>query len=147
VHDHGFLGRKHRGAFDFDQHFAEIVTATNAATATAQGKEQLRTWCNAYCQFGLERPGHYRVLFESWIAERVDVPLAQLPGHALHADLLRQITDALPRRRADGEDIGELVELIWAQLHGLVSLRINKPSFPWSPMPQLVDRFLRQILS
>src|SRR5205809_305799 len=34
--------------------FAEIVTATNAATATAQGKEQLRTWCNAYCQFGLE---------------------------------------------------------------------------------------------
>ena len=126
--------------------FAELVGATHAAAATAQGADRLRAWCNAYCRFGLERPGHYRVLFESWVAEKVDVPLSQLPGHPLHADLLNTLTDALPTPKRGSEDLDELIALVWAQLHGLVSLRINKPSFPWAPMPELVDRFLLRLL-
>jgi hypothetical protein len=31
------------------------------------------------------------------------------------------------------------VVLLWATLHGLVTLRISRPSFPWPPLRQLID--------
>jgi hypothetical protein len=32
--------------------------------------------------------------------------------------------------------------LLWAALHGFVTLRVNKPQFPWPPIEQLVDATL-----
>lgn len=40
----------------------------------------------------------------------------------------------------------QVATLTWAGLHGLVSLRINKPSFPWPPIDHLVDGLLGRLL-
>jgi AcrR family transcriptional regulator len=123
--------------------YGQLTSATSAATARhADPADRLRAWCVAYCQFGLERPGHYRVMFESWNAERVERPLAELPGHELWQSLLAALVAC--ETRAD--DLDELATLLWAGLHGLVSLRINKPSFPWAPIEHLVDAHLRCLL-
>jgi Tetracyclin repressor-like, C-terminal domain len=69
-------------------------------------------------------------MFESWSAEEVDLPLPQLPGHEVWQSLQSALgTCGVPL--GDREQLGTL---IWAGLHGLVSLRINKPSFPWPPI-------------
>jgi AcrR family transcriptional regulator len=122
--------------------FSELTAATSAATTSADPAGRLREWCLAYCRFGLEHQGHYRAMFESWNAERVDLPEAELPGHALRRSLLTAITAC----GTPADDIEELGTLIWAGLHGLVSLRINKPSFPWPPIEHLVDGHLRRML-
>jgi Tetracyclin repressor-like, C-terminal domain len=96
-----------------------------------------------YCRYGLDRPGHYRALFESWNAEHVDTPLDELPGHELWKSLL----GAVAACGVPEDERAELGTLIWAGLHGLVSLRINKPSFPWPGIEQLVDGHLRRMLS
>jgi AcrR family transcriptional regulator len=122
------------------QHRFDVLTAetTRAASQFDTPCDQLRAWCLKYCHFGLTHPGHYRLLFESWSAERVDVPLTDLPGYGLRTGLLALIADcALPT-----DDVEQLGTLIWAALHGLVSLRINKPSFPWPPIETLVDALL-----
>jgi AcrR family transcriptional regulator len=126
------------------QQYGELGTATSVAVAGhADPAGRLRAWCLAYCRFGLEQPGLYRAMFESWNAERVDVPLAELPGHGLLQSLLAALAACGTR---EGE-LDELGTLLWAGLHGLVSLRINKPSFPWPPIERLVDGHLRRMLA
>jgi AcrR family transcriptional regulator len=123
--------------------FGELTASTSAAMArSGDPAGRLREWCLAYCRFGLDRPGHYRAMFESWNAERVDLPLAELPGYALRQSLLTAIAACGTR----AGDVDELGTLLWAGLHGLVSLRINKPSFPWPPIEHLVDGQLRRML-
>jgi AcrR family transcriptional regulator len=123
-----------------EERFAELtMIVTDAVGRAGDTRDRLRAWCVAYCRFGLEHPGHYRVLFESWAAERTDVPLAELPGHGLYQSLLA-VLEPLSTNPEDQ------AVLLWAGLHGLVSLRINKPSFPWPPITELVDRLLRHLV-
>jgi AcrR family transcriptional regulator len=125
------------------QHRFEALTAetSGAAAQFDRPRDQLRAWCLTYCRFGLTHPGHYRVLFDSWSAERVDVPLTDLPGYGLRCGLLALIADCT----SSADDVEQLGTLIWAALHGLVSLRINKPSFPWPPIETLLDALLTRM--
>lgn len=115
--------------------------ATRAASRASNPRSKLRAWSLAYCRFGLENPGHYRVLFD-WPGERVIVPMADLPGHGLYQSLLDVLRPCLPT----GESVDDLAVLVWAGLHGLVSLRISKPSFPWRPVDKLVDAYLGRLV-
>ena len=38
-------------------------------------------------------------------------------------------------------------QLIWEQLHGLVSLRISRPKFPWPPLEQTVIAAVDRLLT
>jgi len=126
-----------------ERQFGALTAATAAAMSDSTDPvDRLRRWCLAYCRFGLQQQGHYRAMFESWNAERVDLPLAELPGSALHHSLLTAVAAC----GAPAEEVDELATLVWAGLHGLVSLRINKPSFPWPPIDQLVDGQLRRLM-
>jgi Tetracyclin repressor-like, C-terminal domain len=123
--------------------FGELAAATSATTQRSTDPvERLRAWCLAYCRFGLEHQGHYRAMFESWNAERVDLPPAELPGYGLRQSLLTAIAAC----GTPADDVDELGTLVWAGLHGLVSLHINKPSFPWPPIDDLVDGHLRRMM-
>lgn len=126
-----------------EQRFAELTEVTARATARAEDpRARLRAWSLAYCQFGLANAGHYRALFDSWPAEQVDVPLGQLPGSGLYESLLAVLRPCLrPNDNAD-----DLAVLVWAGLHGLVSLRAGKPSFPWPAIEKLVDAHLDRIV-
>ncbi len=39
-----------------------------------------------------------------------------------------------------------LASLLWTMTHGVASLRITKPTFPWPPVEQQVDELLDVIL-
>lgn len=126
-----------------DRRFAELAEVTaRAAARSGDPRARLRAWCLAYCRFGLANAGHYRALFDSWQAERVDVPLPQLPGYGLYLGLLATLRPCL--RPSDNAD--DVAVLVWAGLHGLVSLRMSKPSFPWRPIEELVDAHLDRIV-
>ena len=62
----------------------------------------------------------------------------QLPGSAVFAGLRRRLLDVMGRRRRSTVDPLSVTICLWAGLHGLASLRISKPSFPWPPLESLV---------
>ncbi len=124
------------------QRFDELqVIVTAAASSETDPGDALLAWCTAYVGFGLGHPGHYRVLFESWNAHRVELPLSELPGSGVFSSLVDVVTAARPA--SPDEDVPLLV---WAGLHGIVSLRINKPSFPWPPAEQLVREMVARLV-
>jgi len=131
----------------YQERFGELTTfLREAAAGTPEPAGQLRACCLAYERFALERPNAYRVLFDVPGIQQDPPPgvaREDLPG-VLFFDTMRGLVercmDAGEARRAD--PVLATTCLI-AALHGMASLRINRPSYPWPPIEVVVDHLLR----
>lgn len=120
-------------------HFEELRQAIVAAkTAEEEAVAQLRAGCLAYCRFGLERPGAYRVLFQTPRGSTPD----QLIGLEAFATLADGIAACMAAGAAPPNDPTRIATTVWAGLHGIVSLRQAMPRFPWPPVESMVNDVL-----
>ncbi|MBF6171166.1 TetR/AcrR family transcriptional regulator [Nocardia blacklockiae] len=114
--------------------FAELHAALTAASAgSTDAAQRLSAICRAYVDYGLRHPGHYRVLFGTAGTPGWEPTAEQLPGlstFGLLVDAAAAAGSADPRATAT---------CLWAALHGLVTLRQDRPSFPWQEPETLVD--------
>ena len=127
-----------------DRRFGELTRMQDEALGeNADPRDRVRAGCLAYCAFGLSHPGHYQVMFTSPLQLPENSTPDQWPGWVPFQRLITAV----------GECIGApeaffTAQLIWEQLHGIVSLRISRPRFPWPPLEQTVltavDRLLAQ---
>jgi AcrR family transcriptional regulator len=118
----------------------------DAAKAGGGAWERLLARSVASVRFGLEEPGHYKVLFEGRVVPRLnDRRLGNLgrPLLARSIELIRAIP-ARPGRVSD--DPERLSLLLWSGLHGVISLRINKPTLDWPPATELAEQITRTII-
>src|SRR6202048_3148312 len=110
---------------------------TDAAKAGGGAWERLLARSVAIVRFGLEHPGHYKVLFEGRVVPRLNDPRIASFGRPLlvrSVELIREIPSQ-PGRVSD--DPERLSLLLWSGLHGVISLRINKPTLDWPPATEL----------
>jgi hypothetical protein len=131
--------------------FAEQVAIraaaeTDAAKAGGGAWERLLARSVASVRFGLEHPGHYKVLFEGRVVPRLNDPRVASFGRPLlerSIELIREIPSQ-PGRISD--DPERLSLLLWSGLHGVISLRINKPTLDWPPATELAEQITRTII-
>jgi AcrR family transcriptional regulator len=121
--------------------FDELDAARDAASATISDPgERLLARSQAYCRFALSCPGLYQVMFQVTLPDSATLPAPRAPGRRSFETLVESIERVQRSRRASERDPRELATLLWATLHGLVSLRISRPNFPWPPLePQVND--------
>ncbi len=115
-----------------------------AATHGADPWDRIRCRGRAYLRWGLDNPEHYRILMMSRpdaTPERfVDERLADTTGlDAVAADLMAAADDG---RIAPIADPVEQTQLLWMVIHGMVSLVISKPDFPFGPVDEMYDAIL-----
>lgn len=123
------------------QRFAEFGAELEAASSgIADPKDQLRARCHAYAEFAARHPGHYAVMFTA-IPETGPAAEADLPGAGIVADIARLVAACAP-----AVDPRETALLIWAGLHGIVSLRVSKPRIHWPPATVLIDALLDRLV-
>lgn len=127
----------------FEVRFADLIGQLRAAAGTGdRPAERLRALCRAYCAYALRHPGHYRVLFGTpgapgWPVEQ----LHGMPALALLQDAVRAcVDDTRP-------DTAQVTICLWAGLHGLVTLRRDRPSFPWPDLDELIDTLIGGAIS
>jgi AcrR family transcriptional regulator len=125
--------------------FADL-TATLAAAVEQTDRSALpepnkaharvRSLCAAYCRYAQAHPGHYRVLFGTAGTPRREPPqLAAMPALRLLDDAVRSCQpDPVPGQAPTPTTI-----CLWAALHGLITLRRDRPSFPWPDLDELID--------
>lgn len=126
----------------------EIRDAAEAEVAKAGGDawDRLLARSLASVRFGIENPGHYKVMFEGRAVPRLDDPRLASFGRPLllrSMELIRDIP-AEPRRVSD--DPERLSLLLWSGLHGVVSLNINKPTLDWPPALDMAGQIVRAIV-
>ncbi len=117
--------------------FAELRAALEDSQRDPDPARRLTALCRAYLDYGLTHPGHYRVLFGTagtpgW--EPTPEQLPGLPTFQLLVDGLTACNSADPKVDAT---------CLWAALHGLVTLRQDRPSFPWPEPAVLIDALVR----
>jgi AcrR family transcriptional regulator len=95
----------------------------------------------AYVEFGLNNREHYRIMFmgkaDTAPARFVDERVA---GQAAFDHLVAEVENCKAAGVLEG-DAFVIACGLWAKVHGLTSLLISKPNFPWPP----VDVFLESL--
>jgi AcrR family transcriptional regulator len=113
----------------------------DAMTGTADPAAALQACCDAYCRFGLDRPGHYQVLFGATLALDPARP-GDRPGERVFGRLVDAVQACIDAGTARQGDAHLMAVNIWVALHGIVSLRTSRPSHPWPPVDTLVTAAL-----
>jgi len=126
--------------------FAELQRHIDKAKhAHTSSRARLRAHCLAYYDYGLSSPGHYKLLFESRLTRRLGIGYQGSPGSRVFEDFIDTVRQCVAAQAISGQDVMQDAVVLWAGLHGIVSLRWSKPGFPWPPVETLADRLLQAL--
>ncbi len=127
-----------------EQRFRDLLAAVQAASAAAgpdaAPAERLRRGCGAYVRYGLENPGHYRVLFDTPTDPYAD-PTDEAADDAFGA-LVAGVAACQEAGAARAGDPYDLASLVWSSMHGLVMLRIVFAHFEWPDVQEQLEALL-----
>ncbi|MGW2823556.1 TetR/AcrR family transcriptional regulator [Streptomyces sp. NPDC001443] len=121
---------------------AGLLRAVDAAEAGVDPVAALRARTAVLGAWSREHPGLYKVLHESTLNRRRDMPFKEEMAERTTA-AIRRCMDAGLAPRGDAETVS--LDLRTA-VHGAVSLRVNEPELPWPPLEEQVDRFLVKLV-
>lgn len=117
------------------QTFEDLSTVLRKARDDADPGDRVYAICLAYIRFGLEQPVRYLTLFDR---RRSPERTKQLAGqrkefiYTKGAETFAVLADALAESRGEPtESANTEAALLWAALHGYVTLRTRMPQFPW----------------
>jgi AcrR family transcriptional regulator len=122
------------------RHFALLDTVIEEAVAGIDDPvAAMEARGRAYVRFGVEHPEHYRIMFmgpayttpEQWGDLLTSGAFANLVGG------IQAMVDAGAIR--DPGDVLTTALHVWANIHGLTSLLVARPSMPWPDLDQLID--------
>jgi AcrR family transcriptional regulator len=130
-----------------EHRFGELVRLQDAARDEGSDPcQQVRAGCLAYCEFGLAHPGHYQVMFANPLPLPADMPPGEFPGIVAFRRLTDAVAGCTGAEPADEQTLFTAM-MIWQQLHGIVSLRISRPRFPWPPLAETVTEAVGRLLA
>jgi AcrR family transcriptional regulator len=144
--------------------FTQLTDGIAEAVASATSPlDALAEAGRCYVEFGLAHPEHYRLVFmRAPFRDVVDhselraaFEAGEIPdshrlfgGEALAGseafkglyDLVAAVVAVLPNERLP--DVFSTTTMIWAAVHGIVSLRISKPEFLWPTVDEQIESIL-----
>ena len=110
-----------------DQRLALVLVRLQRLERRSDSAETVREMVGEFARFGLEYPAHHSLLAVHRPAGLEMPPSAQRIGD-LFADVLGELGAA---GRLPDADVEGALQFIWMLLHGIVSLRSERPDVEW----------------
>jgi AcrR family transcriptional regulator len=111
-----------------------------AAAAETGPLDSLRARGRAYVRFGVENPEHYRILFMGKAGNSpVDFDPERLATMASFDHLVAAVKECMDGGSLPPGDQTLVALGLWAVVHGITSLMISKPEFPWPDREAFTD--------
>lgn len=128
--------------------FRTLSEAVDAAGADPV--QRLRALFRAYADFWFARPDHFKAMFlevdRQYVRERA--AFAEDPSvQEIQKFLLAEIERAMTAGAIRDNDVAVAAHSILAAVHGVVSLHISNPGFPWADRWQMVGFVLENLLN
>ncbi|MFF4342975.1 TetR/AcrR family transcriptional regulator [Kitasatospora sp. NPDC001540] len=114
---------------------AELTAADDPVARLRARTLVLGAWAHRH-------PGLYKVLHESTLNQRAEMPFKEELGRSTAAAVQACMDAGL----APADDAATVALDLRAAVHGAVSMRVNQPGHPWPPLEEQVDRFLRKLV-
>lgn len=110
-----------------EERFREVHQIMLSIPRGGDAARYLNDTARAFVRFALDNPEHYQLLSLPGV----------VPGSVPAAESAREmVKDALEQLAREGtlatNDIDAAYEITWAMLHGIISLRLNRPEYPFS---------------
>jgi AcrR family transcriptional regulator len=100
--------------------------------------ETLKKGMRAYVEFGVRNPNDYRFAF------LLRPPVLKRP-YRVHAafDAMRfMVGRCVQEKRFRAVDVETTSQALWAAIHGITSLLIQRPTFPWAGKKQVIEQVI-----
>jgi len=123
--------------------FAELIRRQDEITET-DPRQRALAGALVYCEFGLAAPGHYQLMFATPLP-LPDYTPEHFPGWKAFQQLVERVAACIGTDPDDPRAFFT-AQLVWQQLHGLVSLRISRSRFPWPPLEETVVAAVDRLL-
>jgi AcrR family transcriptional regulator len=123
--------------------FAELIRRQDEITET-DPRQRALAGALVYCEFGLAAPGHYQLMFATPLP-LPDYTPEHFPGWKAFQQLIERVAACIGTGPEDPRAFFT-AQLVWQQLHGLVSLRISRSKFPWPPLEETVVAAVDRLL-
>jgi AcrR family transcriptional regulator len=123
-----------------ERHFEAFDSVIEeAGRSTDDPVESLRRRGRAYVRFGLENPEPYRILFmtRNESAQQRDIVVSA--GALAFQHLVEAVQRCIDAGAFRPVDPVRAATGVWAAVHGVTSLLISLPGFPWPDIDTLVD--------
>jgi len=123
-----------------DESFVVLMAASESVKSVAAETPvaRLKRGMMAYVKFGLQNPDHYRIAF------LLHQPGSTRPSKptAAYAGLRRRVQACIDAGRFHSENVDWMAQSLWAAAHGITSLLIQKPAFPWVARRRLIAQVI-----
>jgi AcrR family transcriptional regulator len=101
----------------------------------------------AYVRFGVEHPEQYRIIFMGAASSMPDT-WDEILDKGSFAHLVEGIQRVIDAGRMDtGTDAFAMALHVWANIHGLTSLLVARPTLPWPDLVPFVDEHLAMCMT
>jgi AcrR family transcriptional regulator len=121
-----------------EESFAALMAASESVPSIAgeEPVDRLKRGMLAYVNFGLQNPVHYRFAF------LLQQPHAAHPAkpRAVYAGLRNRVQACIDAGKFRTSDAELMAQSLWAAAHGITSLLIQKPAFPWAGHNRLIEQ-------
>jgi AcrR family transcriptional regulator len=132
------------------QHFARMAAfIENTAEASDDPLAAIQRMAEAYVRFGTENPEHYRIMF---MGPSDHTPEQYADEQVLETGAFGSLVALVQRAIGGGQlrpelaDAVTLAHVLWAAVHGVVSLAVAKPNMPGPPVNELVQTLTNALL-
>ena len=148
-----FAGRDEIAREICRQSFAELLAAIEPAAKVKEPLGRLKALLKSYADFAEARPETYKLAFmqdpkfNEVMFRQTAIDEEGGAGHKA----FRLIANALDELKQNGKidkraNTNQLAEVLWAGVHGVVSLKLIYPAFPATPTRTLVRTMIQTLL-
>ncbi|HZT38425.1 MAG TPA: TetR/AcrR family transcriptional regulator [Bryobacteraceae bacterium] len=113
--------------------------------ATSDPLERLKRGFRAYVEFGLEYPNDYRVAFLTEFKASAEPPRelrCRAMGQKTFDHLRTGVAECIRQGIFAPRDVEAVSQSLWAAMHGITSLFILHPRFPWIDRDTLITAMI-----
>jgi AcrR family transcriptional regulator len=134
-----------------EEHFAELVQ-----TLQSVGNEHDDLICSmkksmrAYIEFGLKNPNYYKLAFmsNSFINESTEKYLMDGSfGTTAFLNLRQFVTECIEKGIFRQLEVDLVAQVLWTMNHGVTSLLISNPNFPWVDKEKLINQAIESAIA
>lgn len=99
---------------------------------------------HAYIEFGLANPDHYHFAFI--LRRTTDLEKARPRPHRSYYLLLDTVRECVERQLVRQVDPNVAAQGVWVGIHGVTSLMITIPHFPWANRETLIEHVVNTLM-
>jgi len=96
----------------------------------------------------LKHPNHYKVTFmmPQAVVDPETRPRSREMGQKAFGNLRGMLAECSEKELIEMDDLETTAQAVWATVHGLTSLMIAKPNYPWADRDRLIDTLLGNLM-